>query len=76
MNLIGKLVVRFSGVDNEEIFGLGLAYGYHDQPVYLIEEDGENVAWAAQLTRAATPDEQIEYWKRRALVAEGNPHDL
>ena len=62
-NLVGKLVVCVTNPDGATSF-VGQADGYYDQPTYVV--DGK--AWAASLTREATLEEQVAYWKAKATA--------
>ena len=64
------LVAFTNGSENCAHF-VGEAFGYYDQPVYLIRTPAGEATWAASLTREATPEETIAYWRERALKAEG-----
>ena len=72
MELVGKLVVRFLRGDPDVVAGVGIAEGYFSDPTYVVK-DGENkTAWVESLTREATLEEQVSYWRGRATKAEDN----
>lgn len=64
-----RLLVAFTAPDKGTAF-VGEAIGYHDHPVYILHNGESGCTWAAHLTREATPEEAIEYWRHRALTAE------
>lgn len=67
------LVVAFYGSDHNAVRCIGEAVTYLGEPSYGIKLDEETtVDWAASLVRPATPEEQVIYWKERALRAEGS----
>lgn len=71
--LLGKVVVRFSGVDPGDVCGIGEAVSYLDSPSFDIREGGKHVSWSARLVRAATAEEEIAYWK--GLAQRKESHD-
>jgi hypothetical protein len=52
---------------------IGEAVGRYDCPTYLVGPDLK--AWASDLTREATLEEQVEYWKSRALAIDSPASD-
>ncbi len=71
---LGTLMVAFYGTDPESINFIGECVGIADHPtVIFAREPGCECTshWAAHLCRPATKDEQIEYWKERALAVVG-----
>lgn len=64
-----RLLVAFTAPNKATSF-VGEAVGYYDCPVYILHNGDTNCTWAAHLTREATPEEAIEYWRHRALEAE------
>ncbi|WP_422346978.1 hypothetical protein [Stenotrophomonas sp. DR009] len=69
----GKLAVAVT-TDGAVCF-IGEVEGRIDEPCYLIRHEGRQQAWIRRLTREATTEETIEYWKRRALRAEKETDD-
>lgn len=68
---IGTIMVAFCGtVGEESINFVGECIGIADHPtmIFKAENGGCQGHWAAHLCRPATKDEQIEYWKQRALI--------
>lgn len=49
---------------------VGHYVGYMSHPTYVIKTPTGQVSWAEHLTRKATPQEEVEYWRARALDAE------
>ena len=67
----GGLVVAFTVGCSDAPSFIGEWLGEYDVPtVMLSKADGGEKAWAKHLTREATPDEALAYWKARALKAE------
>lgn len=68
----GLVVIGFSGGDPTGApCHVGPMRGYMPQPTVLIEvAPGSVVHWAQSLCRLATPEEAIDYWRRRAEAAE------
>lgn len=64
------VLVAFCAPSPTDVHFVGVASGYYDQPTYIIHSAGKECVWAASLCREATPDEAIEYWRKRALDAE------
>lgn len=71
-DVFGKIVVKRYGTGDERGELCEVVFTIN-QPVYQLRtpESGELFTWCQSLTRPATPEEQIEYWRRRALAAEG-----
>lgn len=69
----GKLAVAET-TDGAFCF-IGEVEGRIEEPCYLIRHDGRQQAWIQRLTREATAEETIEYWKKRALRAEKETDD-
>ncbi|WP_288432799.1 hypothetical protein [uncultured Stenotrophomonas sp.] len=69
----GKLAVAVT-TDGEPCF-IGEVEGRIEEPCYLIRHDGRQQAWIQRLTREATAEETIDYWKQRALRAEKETDD-
>jgi hypothetical protein len=69
----GKLAVAFA-TDGAACF-IGEIEGRIEEPCYLIRHDGRQQAWIQRLTREATAEETIDYWKQRALRAEKETDD-
>jgi hypothetical protein len=72
MKLCSKIVAAISASDPGNIIHVGECFGYLDEPSYLISTPAGQVSWAASITREATTEEQIAYWRDRAFRAEGN----
>jgi hypothetical protein len=71
------IVVAFCAPNPEIPHFTGQAVGFYDCPTVLIDRgDGHAHAWAAHLARPATPNEAIEYWRRRAEAAEARIHGM
>lgn len=66
-----RVLVAFSACDPDSVHGVGIPMGYFSEPTVTIAMGGRELTWLARLTREATPAEAIEYWKQRALAAEG-----
>lgn len=64
----GKLAVAETA-DGAFCF-IGEVEGRIEDPCYLICHGGRQQAWLQSLTREATAEETIEYWKQRAIEAE------
>lgn len=62
--LVGKVVICMLTDGTPQ--AAGQAIGYFDGPVYNVS----GKPWLATLTRAATPEEEIDYWRKRAEQAE------
>lgn len=63
------VLIGFSGGDNSAMH-IGTYIGFMGQPTYIIQTEAGQVHWAESLTRVATPEETIDYWRARALAAE------
>lgn len=64
-------MVAFFGSDIGKTNFVGVCIGVADHPTILFEAEPKSpcqARWAAHLCRPATKDEQIEYWKKRALA--------
>jgi len=72
MNLLNKVVVCVSASDPSQKLHVGEAVSYLGEPSYYVKKDGDTCGfhWAESITREATPEEQIKYWRARALEAE------
>ncbi len=69
-DLLGMIVVAVDGVTGEPNF-VGECFGYMGEPTYMMtKEDGTRATWAQSITRVATPDEELAYWRNRAMQAE------
>ena len=62
----GRVMVALNGVDGSVIY-IGETVSYLDEPSWTFRS-GRN--WAASICRPATAEEEIEYWRKRALNAE------
>lgn len=62
-NLLGKLVVCVTNPDGAT-HHVGIAQGYYSQPTYIVNGS----PWAQNLTREATLEEQVAYWKAKATA--------
>lgn len=68
-DMLGQLVVAES--TQRDVFGIGTAIAYSDQPTYEIEfENGRRIMSLASLTRKPTAAEAVTYWRKRAMAAE------
>lgn len=57
--------------------GLGRIRSALDRPSFKIERpDGSTFQWAAEITEKASPVEELEFWRARALLAEERVDDL
>jgi hypothetical protein len=66
----GDIVMKRYGTGTES-GELGEVAGMYSEPTAcLVAPDGHKYWWAQSLTRPATPDEVVHYWKARALKAE------
>lgn len=73
---LGSVMVAFYASNIGAVNFVGVVSGVHDHPVVFFEkEPGEecSASWAAHLCRPATKDEEIAYWKGRALAATPSP---
>jgi len=72
MNLLNKVVVCVSASDPSQKLHVGEAVSYLGEPSYYVKKDDgtRGFHWAESITREATPEEQIEYWRNLALEAE------
>lgn len=51
--------------------GLHRAIAYFDFPTFTLEDvSGKQIHWREDLCKEATHEEEVEYWKRRAIEAE------
>ena len=68
---LGTLMVAFYATDDHKTSFIGEVVSIADQPslTFKAEGTGCQAHWLASLCRPATKDEQIEYWKNRALAA-------
>lgn len=70
-NSINRIAVRVDGVTNDAC-ECGQVIGYVTSPTFILRQaDGTTTYAVDRLVRYATPDEEIAYWKARALAAEG-----
>ena len=68
----GKVVVAFTAPNPQMPHFIGQMIGHYDCPTALIDTGDERAsAWALHLCRPATPEEAKEFWRARALAAEG-----
>lgn len=68
---LGAIVMKRygTGTENGELCEIVSAL---DEPSFSLRDtSGHEFTWAQSLTRDATDGERVEYWKRRALRAEG-----
>lgn len=69
--LMPGLVACVSGADANEVIRVGECYAYLDEPSYCMKDaNGRHFSWAHTLVREATAEEQLEYWRNRALASE------
>lgn len=74
---IGKVVVAFTAPNPGRPHFVGVLQAYYACPVALIDcGDGRGAPWAMHLCRSATLEEAAEFWRRRALAAEGTIKEL
>ncbi|EKT4090777.1 hypothetical protein QEG23_000247 [Stenotrophomonas maltophilia] len=67
--LCGKLAAATYGTSGTRF--VGEVIGYQPQPTYIIQlPDGRIEHWVAGLVRPASVEEEIAYWRNRALAAE------
>jgi len=60
--------VAYGTGEKKEIACVG---GYTTEPVYfLVSASGHKYAWVRSLVSLCTHEEEIDYWRRRALIAE------
>lgn len=51
--------------------GLHLAVSYCDAPTFTLENvSGQQIHWRVDLCEEVTHEEEVEYWRERALAAE------
>ncbi|EKT4105716.1 hypothetical protein QEG46_001692 [Stenotrophomonas maltophilia] len=68
-DLCGKLAVATYGTGGVRF--IGEVIGFQPQPTYILERpDGVIEHWVAELVRPATAEEEVAYWRHRALVSE------
>jgi hypothetical protein len=60
-----QIVRRKTGVGQEEELCQVVATSDHPTAT-LLTSDGQRITWAQHLTRPATPEEIVEYWKASA----------
>jgi hypothetical protein len=72
MNLLNKVVVCVSAANPNDKIHVGEAVSYLGEPSYYVKKDGDTRGfhWAESITREATLEEQVEYWRKRAEDAE------
>ncbi len=70
---VGELVVTFTAAEPNRIKSLEKVVVYASSPTLSFEGWGH---WLAYLCRMPTAQEAIDYWKRRALVAEAEVYGL
>lgn len=67
--LCGKLAAATYGTAGTRF--VGEVIGYQPQPTYIFQlPDGSIEHWVADLVRPASVEEEIAYWRNRALAAE------
>src|ERR1051325_5280197 len=65
------VVKRYRGTGENQEPELALVVSSCDAPTYGLQDaSGHRYHWRQDLTRAATPDEAIKYWRERAEKAE------
>lgn len=68
INLGGCVRVVYGTGEKKEI---AWVQGQTEEPVYLlVDTSGHQYAWIRSLVQPCTPDEEIDYWRRRAFIAE------
>lgn len=51
--------------------GLQLVTACYDAPTFTLEDvNGKQIHWREDLCKEATQEQEVEYWKQRALAAE------
>lgn len=69
MQHVGRIVKMVTTQGAE--MGTGKALSFTEHPTIVVEiADGSQKSWSAELIVAATPDEIVAYWERRAYLAE------
>jgi len=75
--LMGGIVACVSASNPDDVIKLGDCYGYLDEPSYCVKgSDGRHFNWAHTNVREATAEEQLIYWRTRAIAAESNRGEL
>lgn len=68
-DMLGRVVILSTAQGDR--YGVGMVIAIAGFPTYELEDaSGDRMAWGVHLSRPATPDEAIAYWRDRACNAE------
>ena len=69
---LNTIMVAFTAASPQACHDIGIVMAYVPEPTYqLINKNGESFHWHTNLCRPATMEEALDYWRSRALIAEG-----
>lgn len=72
LDLLGTVVMKRYGTGEIGKEACEVLSSLEEPSFQLVSVEGESFTWAQSLTRPATPEEAIEYWKARTRYAEDN----